>query len=378
MIAIDGVREQAGQRRPCRIERGYRFEQRRDVERDLAVGVVEQARPAREQQHGEHVVDVARHADDIRPDRGLAIPVPAVVHRFEHPERPLAGGFEHVGRRFVAGQRIPQALDALRGRACVPARLSKGAADDLPVHLGVLAYVECREMQPERPHATQEAADEEQPGMTAAIGLEAVHDDLQVVGQLIDALVLARAVVIRGSQPLRNLAEQHAVRHLVVAGRRARPRGRHHRLVVLDAIAQGLRDIRRAPPALTQLLGEALRLEEVAIDDQRVMAGTALADRLGVHVRQSVHVAANPRAEMQQFRDLRIPCFVAENDHQRFLDLFVEDRDDVVDDFDEKEEHVLALVGDRQLFARVVRGLPAGREFAAHAFQRVAALDRRQ
>ena len=203
-------------------------------------------------------------------------------------------------------------------------------------------------------------------------------DDLQVVGQLLDALVLARAVVVRGTQSFRDLAEQHAVRHLVVARRRARARSRHDRLVVLDPVTHGLRDVGRAPLALAQLFGEALRLEEVAIDDQRVMPGTTLADGLGVHVRQPVHVAADPGAEMQQLRNPRLPRFVTEDQHQRFLDLLVEDRDHVVDDLDQEEEHVLALVRDRELLARIVGGLPAGREFAAHSLEGGAALDRRE
>ena len=147
---------------------------------------------------------------------------------------------------------------------------------------------------------------------------------------------------------------------------------------MLDPVAHGLRDVGRAPFALAQPLGQTLRLEKVAVDDQRVMTGTAFADGLGVHVRQPVHVAADPRAEMQQLRDLHLPRLVTEDERQRCLDRLVEHRQDVVDDLDEEEEHVLALVRDRQLFARIVRGLPAGRQLGAHALERHAALDRRQ
>ncbi len=172
------------------------------------------------------------------------------------------------------------------------------------MHLRVLPHVERREVQAERAHAAQEPPDQEQAGMASAIGFEAAGDDREVVDQLLDSFVLARAMVVGGAQALGDLAEQHAVRHLVVARRRTRARGRHHRLVVLDALAQRLRDARRAALALAQLLGQALGLEEVAVDDQRMVARAALADRLGVHVRQAVHVAADPRAEMQHLRHL--------------------------------------------------------------------------
>ncbi len=173
------------------------------------------------------------------------------------------------------------------------------------MHAGVLPDVERGEVEAERAHPAQHAPHVEQPGVLAVVGGEAVGDDLQVVDQLLDALVVAGTAVVGGAQPLRHLAEQHAIRHAVVARRRPGLRRRQQAAVLLDA-RDDLRRHGDAARALAQPLGECLGLEEVAIDDQLVVAQAALANGLGVHVRVAVHVAAHPAAEMQQLRHVHL------------------------------------------------------------------------
>ncbi len=215
----------------------------------------------------------------------------------------------------------------------------------------ILPHVERREVKAERPHPSQEPAHELHARPAAAVRLETAQDEHQVVDQLLRPLILPRAVVVGRAQALGDLTQQHAVRHLVVTGWRARAGRRHDGLVVLDAVVDGARDARSAPLALAQLLREALRLEEIAVDDQRVMPRAALADRLGVDVRQPVHIAADPRAEMQDLWHPHVLRRLAIDRRERILDRLVERRDDLVDHLDQKEEHVLALVGDGEFLA---------------------------
>ena len=84
-----------------------------------------------------------------------------------------------------------------------------------------------------------------------------------------------------------------------------------------------------------------------------------LADGLGVHVRVAVHVAADPGAEAQDLRQLERARLHAVHLLERRCDLLVEGRQDPVQDLADEEQHVLALVGDREPLARVLRRLPA-------------------
>ncbi len=152
-------------------------------------------------------------------------------------------------------------------------------------------------MQAERAHAAQHAPHVEQAGVRAVVREQAALDELQVVDELPGALVLTRASVVGGAQPLGDLAEEHPVRHAIVRGRRGAARRRNDGPVLLDPVADG-RQNADAAAALAQLLRERLGVEEVAVDDQLVMARAALADGLGVHVGVAVHVAADPGTEV--------------------------------------------------------------------------------
>ena len=63
---------------------------------------------------------------------------------------------------------------------------------------------------------------------------------------------------------------------------------------------------------------------------------------------------------------------------ERLGELVVERRQDAVEDLGEIEHHVLALVGHRQAFARMIFGLPRGGDLGAHAAPVLAQLLRRQ
>jgi hypothetical protein len=243
------------------------------------------------------------------------------------------------------------------------------------VHVGVLPNVEGGKVEAEGSHAPQHAAHVEQAGVFAPVRREAVGDQLEVAGELLDALVVARAALVGGAQALGNLPEEHAVGHPVVARRRGGAGAGNEAAVLLDAN----RDLGRhldAAAALAQALGQRLRLEEVAIHDQLVVTRTALADGLRVHVRMPVHVASDPRAEKEHLGHVHRGGGLAEHRHERGLDLLVEPGNDLVDHLDQEEQHMLALVGDAQALARTARRLPARRELRAHALDDRAPLAR--
>ena len=108
---------------PQRAQRRGRFEQRRDVGRHVARAAIRRIGPARQQQHRQHVVDAARGADDVRPDRIGAVAMPAVRQRLEHPQAALAARIEHASRAL---RRAP----ALRaGARCAPRCCATPTAD---------------------------------------------------------------------------------------------------------------------------------------------------------------------------------------------------------------------------------------------------------
>ena len=88
------------------------------------------------------------------------------------------------------------------------------------MNLGVLAHVERGEMETEGANPPQHAPHIEKAGGLAAVFDQAASDDFEVFDQLLDSLVLAGRMVVRGTQARRNLRQQHAIRHAIVARRR--------------------------------------------------------------------------------------------------------------------------------------------------------------
>ena len=84
-----------------------------------------------------------------------------------------------------------------------------------------------------------------------------------------------------------------------------------------------------------------------------------------MHVRVAVHIAADPGSEAQNGRQLERVRRHAIEFLQRLRDLVVERRHDAIQDLDEIEEDVFAFIGDCQLLARVILGLPRSRKLGA-------------
>ena len=145
---------------------------------------------------------------------------------------------------------------------------------------------------------------------------QAALDELQVVDELTGTLVVPGPAVVRGAQPLRDLAQEHAVRHAIVRGRGGAARGGHDGPVLLDAVGDRGQHA-DTTAALAQLFRQRQRVQEISIDDELVMARAALADGLGVHVGVTVHVAAHPRSEVQQLGHLDAASRIAVHLHER-------------------------------------------------------------
>src|SRR5262245_17030862 len=104
----------------------------------------------------------------------------AVRERFEHPQAALAARIEHAARRLVALDRFAQTRRALLAGARGPAPVAQSLRDDAAMRFGILANVECREMEAERAHAADQAAHLEHSGVLALVGAQAVDDEVEV------------------------------------------------------------------------------------------------------------------------------------------------------------------------------------------------------
>src|ERR1700685_835105 len=96
---------------------------------------------------------------------------------------------------------------------------------------------------------------------------------------------------------------------------------------------------------------ERRALCKVAIDDHLLLPRERLAHALRIHVRIAVHVAAHPRAEANDRGQLERFGRNAVEFLERLADLIVERRHHAVEDLDEVEEHVLALICDGECLA---------------------------
>ena len=241
----------------------------------------------------------------------------------------------------------------------------------------MLAHVQGRQVEPEGERPALQSLDGEQARMPAMIGLEARHDELEVAHELVRRLVVVGPAFVGGPEPLGHLREEDAVRHAIVPRRGGLARLRQQDVVLGDPRLQ-LAAGGHPSGALRELVGERPALLEVGRDHALLLAHERLADRLRVHLGIAVHVAAHPAAEAQDERHARELRRQAEHGLHPERDFLVERRDHAVDDLRQVEERVLALVGDRQAFARMGLGLPARRDLHADALPERAALEGRQ
>ncbi len=83
-----------------------------------------------------------------------------------------------------------------------------------------------------------------------------------------------------------------------------------------------------------------------------------LANRLAVHVRIAVHIAAHPGSEAQDVRHVQRFNRHGIGVRQRRLDFLIEQRHDAVEDVDQIKQYMLAFVNHGQAFTRMLLGLP--------------------
>ncbi len=207
----------------------------------------------------------------------------------------------------------------------------------------------------QRPHQT---------GVLAAVGAQAVDDELQVVAQLAPARVGVAGTVANSLEPCPAEPQQDPVRHVAVpAGDLLRDLGHPPPVLRAAFLDPGVDADPR--PRLAEVAEELPQLGHVAVDDELALAFEGALDGLRADVGVAVHVAADPRAEAQEGpRHLAGGVVTPRRAHRRRHRL-LESGHHAVDDVDEVEQHVLHLVGHRSLDARVVGGLPDQRDLVA-------------
>ena len=141
-------------------------------------------------------------------------------------------------------------------------------------------------------------------------------------------------------------------------------------------------DGRRSVPADGFFLGPletAIREDELleAVAFRRALPGERRTDGLGIDVGIAVHVAADPRSEMHDVRNLDVLAFLAINTVDGRAYVLVKRGHRAIQDVGYEEQHVLQFVRDRHAFGGVFRGLPAGRREQSNVLQRGVGLLRR-
>ena len=179
-----------------------------------------------------------------------------------------------------------------------PVFLAKAFADDLPMHEGILAHVECDEMEAVGIDTPHQPLDGEQPAVLAAISSQAVGNNLYVLTQFVHILVGVDIVVVSRLQTLLNQPQQHAVRHIAVPHRYRVIGVLEDVAIFFDLVQDRLAD-RDARRRLAEFRGQLATLIVVKIQRERALPGECLAYGFGIDVRVTVHVAADPRRKTQ-------------------------------------------------------------------------------
>ena len=201
--------------------------------------------------------------------------------------------------------------------------------------------------------------------MHAAVVLQALPDQVDVVGELARGTVALGAVFQRRLQARGHQVDQQAVRHVRMA--RA---GGGGGLGQQPAVALDLRQHLRIDPddagGLAQHVGQLLQLGAVPAQDRAALRVERAADGGRVDIRVAVHVAADPGAEAHQPRQVGGDAEVLADGVVQGL---VEHRHHPVQHLGEVEAHVLALILHARAHRRGIGGLPGRRQGHAEAGQ---------
>ena len=282
------------------------LEQRRDIEGRFAAAFVGDVGPSGQQQHRQYVFRPLRAAHDVFADGAAAEFVARLRDGFEHPQAAPAHGIEAPRwdpDRAPADRAIGAA--APRGASAGQSATPKPCAITSIMHVRMLSDVERRQMKTEGAHPAHEPAHQEISGVASPILEQAVGGEPDIGQQFVGILIGVGPAFVGRLEPLADLAEEHAVRHAVVARRRQRLGARQYRAVGIDA--RGQRGAHAdAVRALAQGLGELAAFGEIRRNDQLLMPMQGLANGLAVHVRIAVHVAADPGTEMQDARHVQL------------------------------------------------------------------------
>ncbi len=361
MGAVDRVGQQVTQGGRATLEVIHGFEQRRDVERHRTA-FFHQAATARQRQHRQHIAAVVCHRDDVAAHCIAAMPRARIGQRSEHRIQPLVALVIAIGQRvFPAGMRAQQARTAQRIQRLPAFFAAQHRSQCARMHARFLAHIQPRQMEAEGLHPPQQALHGEAACMFAAIGAQAVEDQLQVVDQFGGAGVGAPAIIQRRLQACAHAVIEQAVRHVGMT--RARLHLRQQLLVLRHACLQR---ITHTHP-LGRLAEQAGQLQQfllVAPQHCLPLRIQRVADGGGIHIRIAIHVAAYPRAETQQARQWQ---FFTVGIAQRLLQRFVQHRDHPVQHLHQIEADMFALVIHGGPHRRGVGGLPRGRQRHAEA-----------
>ena len=152
------------------------------------------------------------------------------------------------------------------------------------MHARVLSDVERRQVKSERAHSAHEPPYQEIAGMPSPVQRQAIGGEADIGEQFIGILIGVGPALVGRLEPLADLAEEHAIRHAIVARRRQRLRARQDGAVGVDARCER-RAHAHSVRALAQGLGELSAFREIGRDDHLLMAVQCLADGLAMHVR---------------------------------------------------------------------------------------------
>ena len=216
MGPVDRIGEQVAQHVGAMSQVVDGLEQWRDVERHLP-RVVDQAAPARQRQHGQHVGAAVRHADDVGAQRIGTVPRARIGQGLEHRIQPFVA---FLGRRrqdrIAAGIR-PQQCRALDRPALLPVGIAQCGGHRARMHAGFLPHVQPGEMETECAHAPGQPAHRKPPCVDAAVGFQAAQDQFDVVRQFLRRGVALGPVFQRGMQARAHEVVEQAIGHVAVA-----------------------------------------------------------------------------------------------------------------------------------------------------------------
>ncbi len=234
MRSIKIVREHGIEDLRAAFEIVYCLEQRCDIKRDFTAAVV-QLTPLGEQQYRKNVIGSLCHADDERTDGFAAILAPTESDCLEDRDRFTRLRAEMFRIPFLAVERLDDARCAFLGRPVEPVLLAEAFADNVPMQMGILPYIERDQVKAEGVDAPKQALDREQATVRTGIVFEAVGDQLDIGTKLANFFVRENVIVVSRLQPLLDQAQEQPVRHVAVPQRYRVIRVLENDTVIFDA-----------------------------------------------------------------------------------------------------------------------------------------------